>query len=348
MSDRLIRFECDYGEGAVPEIIRRLSDTNFEQTCGYGEDAHCAHARELILSRLGGADADVHFLVGGTQTNMILLTAALRPHQGALSANTGHINVHESGAIEATGHKVLSLPSADGKITAAQVKEYCDAHWADVTHEHTVQPALVYISFPTENGLLYSLEELTELSRVCRENGLFLYADGARMGYALASEKNDVTLADLARLTDAFYIGGTKVGALFGEALVIMHPALRRDFRYILKQRGGMLAKGRLLGIQFEALFEDGLYDRISVHADKLAMRVRRALEEKGIPLWSDSYTNQQFPILPDDALKRLDDRFAYSVWTRIDGSHTAVRFATSWATREEDVDTLIAAIRAL
>ncbi len=344
----MIRFECDYGEGAIPAILQRLSETNFEQTIGYGEDAHCDQARRYILALCENDQAQVHFLVGGTQTNMTLIAAALRPHQGAVAAVTGHINVHETGAIEATGHKVLPLPSEDGKISASQIRALYDAHYSDSSHEHMVQPGMVYLSQPTENGTLYTKKELTAISRLCRKTGLYLYVDGARLGYGLAAEKNDVTIADLARLSDAFYIGGTKVGALFGEALVITHPALKKDFRYIIKQRGGMLAKGRLLGIQFECLFENGAYSEISRHAVALAMRLRRAFEEKGWKLLYDSQTNQQFPIVPNDALQSLRQKYTFSHWQDIDETHTAVRFCTSWATKEENVDALISDIKAL
>lgn len=344
----MIRFECDYGEGATQKILNRLFETNLDQTIGYGEDEHCAHARKLIKALCANDTAQVHFLVGGTQANMTLIAAALKPYQGAVAAVTGHINVHETGAIEATGHKVLPLQSEDGKITAAQARALIDAHYADPTREHQVQPGLVYISQPTENGTLYTKDELIALSNVCRETGTLLYVDGARLSYALAADNNDVGIADLARLTDAFYIGGTKTGALFGEAMVIMNPALQKDFRYHIKQRGGMLAKGRLLGIQFECLFEDDTYFKIAAHADALAMRLRRAFEEKGYRLLYDSKTNQQFPILPNAALDELGKKYAFSHWQAIDAAHTAVRFCTSWATKEENVDALIADMKAL
>ena len=241
----MIRFESDYLEGALPEVMQALCDTNYAQTPGYGEDEYCREAADMIRAKCSAPDADVHFLVGGTQANMIVITAALRPHQAAIAAETGHIAVHETGSIEAAGHKVITLKSGDGKITAAQVRSCVEAHWNDSTHEHMAQPALVYISQPTENGTVYSLAELEALSAVCREKGLLFYVDGARLGTALVS--SDMALPDLARLTDAFYIGGTKLGALFGEAVVITNRAIARDFRYIVKQRGGMFAKGRLL-----------------------------------------------------------------------------------------------------
>ena len=250
----MIRFNCDYLEGAHPRIIEKLVETNLVQTPGYGEDEFCERARKVIREKCGVPDAYVQFLVGGTQTNLTVIASTLRPYQGVLSANTGHINAHETGAIEATGHKVLALPSEDGKITAAQVQEAYDAHWADGSHEHIVQPGMVYISHPTENGTLYTKEELKALYDTCQKLGLPLFLDGARLGYGLMSEGSDLTWKDVAAYTDVFYIGGTKVGALFGEAVVITNPALKKDFRYMIKQRGGMLAKGRLLGIQFLTL----------------------------------------------------------------------------------------------
>lgn len=342
----MIRFESDYLEGALPEVMQALNDTNLVQTPGYGEDEYCEEARRLIREKCSAPDAEVQFLVGGTQANMIVVAAALRPHQAAIAAVTGHIAVHETGSIEATGHKVITLPSDDGKITAAQVRSCVEAHWNDATHEHMAQPALVYISQPTENGTIYSLSELEALSAVCREKGLILFVDGARLGTALVS--SDVTLPDLARLTDVFYIGGTKLGALFGEAVVITNKALAKDFRYIIKQRGGMFAKGRLLGVQFGALMKGGLYERTAKREVDLAMKLRAAFEAKGWPLYYDSPTNQQFPIVPDAALEKLTEKYSFSHWGKVDGGHTAVRFCTSWATREEDVDELIADIENL
>ena len=342
----MIRFESDYLEGALPEVMQALSDSNYAQTPGYGEDEYCEEARRLIREKCAAPEAYVQFLVGGTQANLIVIAAALRPHQAAIAAETGHIAVHETGSIEASGHKVITLPSADGKISAAQVRECVEGHWSDATHEHMAQPALVYISQPTENGTVYSLAELEELSRVCREKGLILFVDGARLGTALVS--SDVTLPDLARLTDVFYIGGTKLGALFGEALVILNPELDRDFRYIEKQRGGMLAKGRLLGVQFLTLMTDGLYERTARREVELALRLRAAFEAKGWPLYYDSPTNQQFPVVPDAALEKLAEKYSFSDWGRVDEAHRVVRFCTSWATREEDVEQLIADIERL
>lgn len=344
----MIRFQCDYAEGAHPSILERMMETNFDQTVGYGNDPYCESAREKIKALCKNENSEVHFLVGGTQANLTVISAILRPYQGAVAANTGHINVHETGAIEATGHKVLPIPSEDGKITAAQVREMYSAHWSDADHEHTVQPGMVYISHPTENGTLYSKEELTELSQTCKALELPLFLDGARLGYGLMSEAATLTLEDIANLTDVFYIGGTKVGALFGEAVVINNPAIKKDFRYMIKRQGGMLAKGRLLGIQFDTLFTDDLYFKISAHADELAMRLKNAFLEKGYELRYDSYSNQQFPILPDEHLEKLKEKYSFGFWEKMDESHSAVRFCTSWATKEENVEELIADIRAL
>lgn len=344
----MIRLNCDYNEGAHPKVLDKLVKTNFEQTPGYGEDEYCNAASALIREKCGAPDADVHFLVGGTQANLTLISAALRPHQGALSAETGHIGVHESGAIEATGHKVLPLKSSDGKITAEQVQRACDEHMSDPSREHTVQPKLVYISNPTELGTIYSKAELTALSETCKRNDLILYMDGARLAYALCAEGEDLDLKTIAKLCDVFYIGGTKVGALFGEALVITRESLKKDFRYILKQKGGMLAKGRLLGLQFIALFEDDLYYEIGRHANSMARIIKDACEKKGYKFLTQSETNQQFPILPDRVLSALNERYAYSYWQKIDGETSAVRFCTSWATDVSDIERLAAEIEAL
>ncbi len=341
----MYRFECDYTEGAHPKIIEALAATNLEQTVGYGEDGHCENARRLIREACQAPDMDVHFLVGGTQANTTVIASILRPWQGAVCADTGHIACHETGAIEATGHKVLPIPTADGKISAEQVRALVEAHFADATHEHQVQPGLVYISHPTEGGLLYTRAELEALRAVCDEKGLPLFLDGARLGYGLAADGTDVTLPDLARLCDVFYIGGTKVGALFGEAVCVPDGTLTPDFRYNIKQRGGMLAKGRLLGIQFETLFTDGLYFDISRHAITEAMRLKAALRAAGYSFWNDSPTNQQFPLLSDALCEKLAKDFSFSDWGRTDAGRI-IRFATSWATKPEATDALIAALK--
>ena len=334
----MIRFECDYSEGAHPKVLARLMETNLEQTQTYGEDEYCLDAAQRIKEICLCPEAEVHFFTGGTQTNLTLISAALRPHQGVISADIGHINVHESGAVEATGHKVLHLAGQNGKLTAAQIQKACVDHFGDVTHEHMVQPGLVYISNPTEIGSLYSRSELTAIRAACSQNHLYLYMDGARLGYALCARGNDVDLPAIAELCDAFYIGGTKNGALFGEALVICREELKADFRYIMKQKGALLAKGRLLGLQFQALFEDDLYFEIARYANAMAMLIKEACERKGFNFLISSCTNQQFPILPVKLLEKLSEDFTYSFWQKIDDSHSAVRFCTSWATTEAQV----------
>ena len=341
----MYQFQCDYNQGAHPRIMERLLETNLEQTVGYGEDHYCAAAREAIRTAIGRTDVDVHFLVGGTQANATVISSILRPYQGVLCATTGHINVHETGAIEHGGHKVLAVNAKDGLLEAEQIRKAMELHYAEDGPEHTVQPGMVYISFSSELGTVYTLQQLQEISSACREYGLPLFIDGARMGYGLASEGCDVTLQDIAELADVFYLGGTKQGALFGEAVVIVNDALKKDFRYFIKQNGGMLAKGRLLGLQFLTLFEDGLYFRISQHAVRQALRIRDAFESKGFEMLVHSPSNQQFPILDNDTMSRLAENFLFSVWQKIDESHTAVRFCTSWATDEKAVDSLINAI---
>ena len=337
----MILFHNDYSEGCHEKILQKLNETNYEQTDGYGCDPYCWRAAEKIRSLCHAPEAAVHFLVGGTQTNLTVISAALRPHQAALGADTAHINVHETGAVEATGHKVLSVPSSDGKILPDQIEQVITAHRNSDSFEHLAQPKLVYISNPTELGTIYSLSELTQISDVCRKYGLYLFADGARLGYGLMAKGNDVTLPDLARLCDVFYIGGTKVGALFGEAVVISNPVIAEDFRYLMKQRGAMLAKGRLLGIQFETLFEDNLYFDISLHADLLADKIRNTLNKLGYPFLVPGVTNQIFTIMPDTLLAELSKKFTFTEERRIDSAHRAVRFCTSWATKESDVKAL-------
>lgn len=343
--DAMYQFQCDYNEGAHPRIMERLMETNFEQTVGYGEDHYCEAARAAVRKAVGREDVDVHFLVGGTQANATVISSILRPYQGVLCATTGHINVHETGAIEHGGHKVLALEAADGLLSAALIREAVEAHYAEDGPEHTVQPGMVYISFSSEVGTVYSLSQLRDISAVCREYGLPLFIDGARMGYGLASEGCDVSLSDIAALADVFYLGGTKQGALFGEAVVIVNDALKKDFRYCIKQNGGMLAKGRLLGIQFLTLFEDGLYFQLSEHAVSQAMRIRDAFKSNGFGFLVQSPSNQQFPILDNATMERLSSDFLFSFWQKVDDTHTAVRFCTSWATRPEAVDALIAAL---
>ena len=346
----MIKFDCDYLEGCHPNILKMLEKTNFEQTDGYGCDKYCEKAKKLILAACGFAGKrgknvpDVHFLVGGTQTNTTVISAILRPHHGVISAVTGHVNVHETGAIESTGHKVLALPSGDGKLTADQVEKYVKSCVNDCNYEHIVQPGMVYISFPTENGTVYSKRELSELRKVCLKYGLPLFIDGARLGYGIKATGNDLTLHDIAALCDVFYIGGTKNGALFGEAVVITNNAFKKDFRNIIKQRGGMLAKGRLLGIQFTALFSDDLYFRLAEHAVKTAAEIKNALKNNGIEFLFDSPTNQIFPVLPDEIYEKLSKKFSFAFWEKVDEKRTAVRICTSWATKESDAAELIKA----
>ena len=344
----MIRFNNDYSEGAHPRILEALGAINFSQNAGYGEDEHCRAAAERIRALAGQPDAAVHFLVGGTQANATVIDAALRPHQGVLCAETGHIHGHETGAVEATGHKVLALPARAGKITAEQVEEYCRAHWADASFEHYVQPKMVYLSLPTELGTLYTKAELEAMRDVCDRRGLYLFVDGARLGYGLASPACDITLPQLAALCDVFYLGGTKQGALFGEAVVLRNDALKADFRYLIKQHGGMLAKGWLLGVQFEELLRDDLYFRLAGHADSLAERLRTALGQMGVPFYVDSPTNQLFPILPDGVLEALARDYTFTETARVDEGRRAVRLCTSWATRPEHVEALIASVQAL
>mgnify|MGYP002711295120 FL=1 len=341
----MIRFNCDYSEGAHPRILEKLAQTNLEQAPGYGQDTYCRQAADLIKSLCQTPQAEVHFLAGGTQTNLTVIAACLRPYQTVISADSGHINVHETGAIEATGHRILTVPEQNGKLTAEQIARCCKEHWLDDNPEFAPQPKLVYISFPTEYGTLYSKEELSAIRRVCDENNLFLFADGARLGYGLEAPGNDVTLADLAACCDVFYIGGTKIGALLGEAVVIVNPKLQKDFRYFMKQKGAMLAKGRILGIQFLALFEDGLYFKLSKHADEMAQIIRQACAECGFEFLYDSPTNQQFPIMPDDLIKQLEELYAFSHTKRLDHRRSAIRICTSWATHREDVEQLVADI---
>lgn len=339
----MILFNSDYTEGAHPRILERLMETNLEQTTGYGEDAYCEAAREAIRKVCDAPEADVHFLVGGTQANFTVISSALKPYQGVLCADTGHINVHETGAVEACGHKVLALPGKDGKITAEQIRNAHDLHWSDESHEHIAQPKMVYISHPTELGTLYTKGELEEIGRVCRECGLYLFLDGARLGYGLMATGTDVTIADIAKNCDVFYIGGTKVGALFGEAVVIMNPQLKPDFRYCIKQKGGMLAKGRLLGIQFLELFRDGLYFEIAKHAIDMAMILKEGLKEKGYSFFMDSVTNQQFIMIEDEKLEKIREKYGVTYQQRYDETHSVIRLCTSWATTEENVRSLLA-----
>lgn len=338
----MIRFDSDYIEGCIPEILEALQRTNEEQTIGYGNDPHCEHARRLIQEAIGRKDADIHFLVGGTQTNITVIDSILKHYQGAVCAESGHINVHETGALEATGHKCLTIPTDNGKITASAVQQLIQDHYDNASAEHTVQPGIVYISFPTESGTLYTKKELADLYAVCQKYEIPFFIDGARLGYGLMAKGNDVTLKDLVKLCDVFYIGGTKVGALFGEAVVITNDKYKKDFRYNIKQRGGMLAKGRMLGIQFEELFTNDRYFTISKHAIAMADLLAQAFTDKHYSFYFPAETNQLFPILSNEKIAELSKDFAFETWAKVDEDHTAVRFVTSFMTKEYAVNQLI------
>ena len=338
----MISFENDYSEGAHEKIIQRLVQTNLEQTSGYGNDPYCESAKEKIKAACECPQAEVSFLVGGTQTNATIIASMLDRFQGVVAASTGHINVHESGAVEYTGHKVMELPQHDGKLNAFEVDQYLQNFWQDDDREHMVFPGMVYISHPTEYGTLYSLQEMTDLAMVCHQYKIPLFLDGARLGYGLTSHNTDVTLPDIARLCDVFYIGGTKVGALFGEAVVFTKQNMPVHFINTVKQHGALLAKGRLLGIQFDTLFTDGLYLQISRHAIEMAELLKEGLKAKGYEFLLDSPTNQQFVILKNSKVEELQKKVVFSRWEKADESHTVVRFATSWATKEENVHALL------
>lgn len=344
----MIFFANDYNHGTHPAILAALQETNSCSYPGYGKDEWCQKGAEAISRYLDCHGAAIHFLEGGTQTNVTVIAAALRPYECVLSADTGHINVHETGAVEHTGHKVQTLPSADGKITAAQVQEAAEAFRTSTTQEHVTEPKMVYISLPTEFGTLYSLRELEDMRRVCDEYGLFLFVDGARLGYALGSEACDVSLRDLARLCDVFYIGGTKCGALFGEAVVIVNPVLQPHFRSYIKQNNGMLAKGWLLGLQFHTLFQDGLYFEINRQANDLAKKIRDAFVRKGILPYIESPTNQQFFAVTDAQMEYFAKKYVFNINGRTDAEHTLIRFCTSWSTAPEEVEALCASVDAL
>lgn len=337
----MIRFDSDYMAGAHPEVMEALVRTNLELTAGYGNDPYTSEARELIRKATGNADAAVMFLVGGTQTNATVIDGLLARHEGVLAAESGHIAVHESGAIEASGHKVLTLPHHEGKVKAEDVERYIAEFYADETYQHMVAPGMLYISQPTEYGTIYSLEELAALSEVCHNHNIPLYVDGARLGYALAAEDADFTLEALSRLADVFYIGGTKVGTLFGEAVVVNNRSLLKNLFPLVKQHGALLAKGRLLGVQFATLFGDGLYERIGAHGVRLAMRIRKAFAKAGYEPIINSTTNQQFFQLPNTLIDSLRREASFDYWGPRGTTESTVRFVTSWSTTDEDVDRL-------
>lgn len=331
-------FKNDYSEGAHPRILSALMESNLEQTEGYGEDPYTLKAVNLLKERIGRSDIDIHLFMGGTQTNLTAISAFLRPHEAAIAANTGHILVHETGAIEATGHKVISIEVKDGKLTPVHIKSALEGH----TDEHMVKPRLVYISNPTEIGSIYSKSELEQLSNFCRENKLFLYVDGARLGSALCSEENDMDLSDLGTLVDAFYIGGTKNGALMGEALVICRDSLKEDFRFHIKQKGAMFAKGRILGIQFLELFKDDLYFNLARNANNMADILKKGISEVGYSFLTHSPSNQIFPILPNWLIEKLQKKYSFYLWEKVDEDNSAIRLVTSWATKEEIVKSFV------
>ena len=335
-------FESDYNNGCLPEILRRLSETNDEKSSGYGFDPYTERAKDRIRKACDMTEAEVHFLVGGTQTNATAIDSLLQGCEGVLSVDTGHINVHESGAVEAFGHKVLVLPGiAGGKMAASQIDDYMRKFLADETYPHMVQPGMVYITLPTELGALYSRKELADIYTVCQQYGLRLYVDGARLGYGLMAEGNDIDLPFLAHHCDAFYIGGTKVGALLGEALIYTNTRAPKYIFTIIKRHGALLAKGRVLGLQFDTLFTDDLYFRVSRHAIEMAQALRKVFAKHGLSLGIDSPTNQQFVILSKEQKQRLAEEIAFEIWEPLPNDHLLCRFVTCWATTEADIAAL-------
>ena len=341
----MLHFMNDYSEGAHPRVMRALADSNLESTVGYGCDDYCAQAADALRARFACPEADVHFLVGGTQTNLVACAAFLRPWEAVIAAESGHVAVHETGAIEATGHKVFVVPGEDGKLTAQAVRRAVMEHRTG-TEEHMVLPKLVYVSDSTEFGTIYTRAELEALRAVCDELGLLLYLDGARIGAALTAEGNDVRPEDFARLCDAFYFGGTKNALLFGEALVIVNDALKPFVRNVIKQRGGMLAKGRLLGVQFGAILRDDLWLETARHANTMAQTLAAGLRDMGVQFFMSSPTNQIFPVFSDDVVEKLRAEVAFEFWAKPDAGHTAIRFVCSWATPPEQVEALLQCVR--
>ena len=341
MSEKLY-FASDYMEGALPEILERLCATNLEKTSGYGIDPYSEAVRSKIRILCNAPAAEIQILAGGTQVNETVITSLLRPYQGVIAAETGHIAVHEAGAVEAGGHKVLTLPHEYGKISGGQIRAYCKAFYNDANHDHMVMPGMVYISQPTEYGTLYTLDELRDLHDACRQFGMYLYADGARLAYGLAAEENDVTLLDLAELCDVFYIGGTKCGALFGEMVVIPDPGLIPHFFTIIKQRGALLAKGRITGLMFDTLFTDNLYEKAGENALRQAAKIKKALKDYGYRFFFETPTNQIFIIMDNQKLEAFGKECEYSFWETYGETDTVIRLATSWATSPEDTSALI------
>ncbi len=334
----MVSFESDYIAGAHPEVLRKLAETNLEPLPGYGTDPYCKSAKQKIRDLIGIPDADIFFLAGGTQTNAVVISTVLADYEGVIAAKTGHISTHEAGAVEYTGHEVLELPQAGGKIAPDTLESFLSSFFADENHEHMTFPGMVYLSHPTEYGTLYSKAELTAISEICRKYRLSLFLDGARLGYALMSRETDLTIADIAALCDVFYIGGTKIGALCGEAVVFTKGNIPKHFLTSVKKRGALLAKGRLLGVQFDALFTDDLYFRIGRHAVDMADRMKEIFRSHGIPFYIQSPTNQQFVVLENEQINKLAKKVAFSFWEKKDDAHTVVRFATGWSTTENDL----------
>ena len=334
----IYRFTNDYSEGAHINILNALIDSNLKQEIGYGEDSFCEEAKILIKEQINNKDAHIHFVSGGTQANLIIISSILRPHEAIIAASTGHINVHETGAIEATGHKICTIETEDGKLTVNHIKEVLELHES----EHMVKPKMVFISNTTELGTIYKKEELQEISKFCKENNLYLHLDGARLGSALTSRDNDLTLEELSSLVDIFYIGGTKNGALLGEAIVINNDNLKEDFRYHIKQKGAMIAKGRILGIQFVELFKNNLYFELAKHANKMAYKLSDSLEELGYEFLTHPTSNQIFPILTNEEIEKLEKDYGFNIERKIDNNKKAIRLVTSWATKEDAVDEFI------
>ncbi len=337
----MISFESDYIAGAHPKVLARLLETNMEPLGGYGSDKYCVSARDKITKACACPEADVHFLVGGTQTNAIVISSMLKEYEGVIAAKTGHVSLHEAGAIEYTGHKVLEIEQKNGKISAETLKQYLETFYGDENHEHMVFPGMVYVSHPTEYGTLYNKKELEELADICHSYDIPLYMDGARLGYGLMSRETDVTLEDIARICDVFYIGGTKVGALCGEAVVFTKGNAPKHFMTLIKQKGALLAKGRVLGVQFDTLFTDGLYFEIAGHAIEMAEQLKEMLCSKGYEFYIESPTNQQFVIVENTKLEKLKESVAVSFWEKYDETHTVIRLATSWSTTQEDMEKL-------
>lgn len=343
----MIYFRSDYSQGAHPKVLEALAKTNFEHTDGYGLDPHCSHAEEMIKELIGLDECQVHMMVGGTPCNVTFMAAALKPYESVVSVRSGHAYFHETGAVEGTGHRIVALDATDGKLSP----ELIDRAWEEFEDEHTPVPKLAYVSQPTEIGSLYSKAEMSALSDKCREKDMFLYVDGARLGVGLTSNGNDLSITELAQLCNAFYIGGTKNGALFGEALVIKNPEINKDFRWMMKRQCGLLAKGRLIGVQFEALLEggrDSIYFQIGRHANKMAEKLRDGLSEMGVEFYSDSQTNQIFPVLPTSIVKELEKEFFFYEWTPEKNGMIPIRLVTGWGTQEDEVDTFLSAIHSM